>query len=164
VSKAAKDIDRIVETAIYLQAESRRLARLQCARHNITATQLNVLKLLQQIGDLSLSQLSRRLASKNSTLTGIVDRMESAQLVHRQQSTQDRRVWNISLAPRGKKIAEDIEVAPWDLLRAALKALPQGEKETLITTLNKIANHVSDAVSMKTNESNSQPTAKVSGK
>ena len=34
-------IDRIVETGIYLQTESRRLAREQCARHGITATQLN---------------------------------------------------------------------------------------------------------------------------
>src|SRR5687768_13351799 len=67
-------LDRIVETAIYLQTESRRLAREQCARHGITATQLNVLKLLQTVGELSLSEVSKRMAATNSTVTGIIDR------------------------------------------------------------------------------------------
>src|SRR5437762_13483161 len=92
-------VDRIVETVIYLQTESRRLAREQCARHGITATQLNVLKLLQTVGDLSLSELSRRMSATNSTVTGIVDRMVEARLVAREQSTEDRRVWRIRLLP-----------------------------------------------------------------
>src|SRR4051812_43903535 len=63
-------LDRIVETAIYLQTESRRLAREQCAKYGITATQLNVLKLLQTVGELSLSEVGKRMASTNSTVTG----------------------------------------------------------------------------------------------
>src|SRR5688500_18686011 len=88
-------IDQIVETGIYLNTESRRLARDACARHGITATQLNVLKLLQAVGDLSLSELSKRIAAKTSTVTGIVDRMVAAGLVVREQSEDDRRVWRI---------------------------------------------------------------------
>ena len=140
-------IDRIVETAIYLQAESRRLAREQCAKHGITATQLNVLKLLQELGDgLSLSELSARMAAKNSTVTGIIDRMVAAELVVREQSAEDRRVWMIKLTPRGRRLAEKIEVAPWDLLRSALGALPRGELAGLVKTLEKIATHVEAAV------------------
>src|SRR3989442_15165446 len=86
-------IDRIVEAAIYLQSESRRLAKEQCARHGITATQLNVLKLLETVGDISLSELSKQMAATNSTITGIIDRMVAANLVAREQSTTDRRVW-----------------------------------------------------------------------
>src|SRR5690349_20815490 len=88
-------LDRIVETVIYLQTESRRLAKDQAARHGITPTQLNVLKLLLTVGDLSLSELSRRMAATNSTVTGIVDRMVAAELVAREQSAEDRRVWKI---------------------------------------------------------------------
>jgi MarR family transcriptional regulator, organic hydroperoxide resistance regulator len=140
------EIDRIVETAIYLQAESRRLAREQCNRHGITATQLNVLKLLQQIGALSLSELSRKMAAQNSTVTGIIDRMVHAGLVVREQSAADRRVWNIKLTAKGKHIVDQIEVAPWDLLRNALDALPKAELRTLIATLTKLAAHVERAV------------------
>jgi DNA-binding MarR family transcriptional regulator len=139
-------IDTIVETAIYLQAESRRLAKEQCAVHKITATQLSVLKLLSEIGDLSLSELSRTMAAKNSTITGIVDRMVSADLVAREQSADDRRVWKIRLTEHGRAIAGRVDVAPWDLLRGALDALPHTELRRLIATLNKIAAHVQNAV------------------
>jgi DNA-binding MarR family transcriptional regulator len=146
VDPSQDPIDRIVEAVIYLQAESRRLAKEQCARHGITATQLNVLKLLQEIGELSLSELSRRMAARNSTLTGIIDRMVAAELVTREQSDEDRRVWRIQLTPRGRAIAETIEVAPWNLLRSALRALPDAERGVLIALLTKLAGHVEEAV------------------
>src|SRR6266545_3951953 len=94
-------VSRIIETSIYLQTESRRLAKEQCARHGITATQLNVLKMLQAIGELSLSELSKRIAATNSTVTGIVDRMVTAGLVVREQSADDRRVWKIKATAQG---------------------------------------------------------------
>src|SRR5437016_3738961 len=86
-----EDLDRIVETVIYLQTEGRRLARESADRLGVTPTQLNVLKLLDEIGDLSMSSISTRLGAKNSTVTGIVDRMEADGLVERQRSPDDRR-------------------------------------------------------------------------
>jgi DNA-binding MarR family transcriptional regulator len=139
-------IDRIVETTIYLQTESRRIAKEQCARLGITATQLNVVKMLQTIGDLSLSELSRQLAATNSTVTGIVDRMVAAGLVAREQSADDRRVWKIRLTADGKALARKIDVAPWEILQSALAALPAAELEQLIATLSKIAEHVQRTV------------------
>lgn len=140
------ELGSIVETAIYLQAESRRLAKEQCSRHGITATQLNVLKLLQEIGELSLSELSQRMAAQNSTVTGIIDRMVTADLVTREQSAEDRRVWKIKLSKKGLGIARKIEVAPWDLLRQALASLPRAEQKQLTQILAKIAAHVERAV------------------
>ncbi len=142
-------IDRIIETAIYLQTESRRLAREQCAKYGITATQLNVIKLLQTAGDLSLSELGTRMSAKNSTVTGIVDRMVEAKLVAREQSTEDRRVWKIKLLPEGKAIARKIDVAPWELLTEAVSALPVAEVEQLVTTLLKITDHIERSVKEK---------------
>jgi len=135
-------VSRIIETSIYLQTESRRLAKEQCARHGITATQLNVMKMLQAIGELSLSELSKRIAATNSTVTGIVDRMVAAGLVVREQSADDRRVWKIKLTPQGRTIAKKLDIAPWEILRQALEALPEGELEALIATLAKVAQNV----------------------
>ena len=139
-------IDRIVETAIYLQAESRRLAKEQSARHGITATQLNVLKLLLTVGDLSLSEISKQMAATNSTVTGIVDRMVAAKLVAREQSAEDRRVWRIRLTPEGRTIARKVDVAPWEILQSALRDLPPTELEQLIKTLIKIVDRVEASV------------------
>jgi len=135
-------VSRIIETSIYLQTESRRLAKEQCARHGITATQLNVLKMLQAIGELSLSELSKKMAATNSTVTGIVDRMVTAGLVVREQSADDRRVWKIKLTTQGRAIAKKLDIAPWEILRAALEALPPAELQVLIATLAKVAQHV----------------------
>lgn len=146
-------VDRIVETAIYLQAEGRRLAREKCAKHGITATQLSVLKLLDEIGDLSLSELSRRMAAKNSTITGIIDRMVTGGMVTREQSERDRRVWKIKMTEHGRELSAKIEVAPWDLLRSALLALPVSELDSLIATLMQVAAHVESAVAAAEGES-----------
>jgi len=146
VSRNKAALDRIVETAIYLQAESRRLAKEQCAKYGITATQLNALKLLQSVGDLSLSDLSKRMSATNSAITGLVDRMVEAKLVAREQSVEDRRVWRIKLTAEGRAMAKKIDVAPWEILQHALKALPAPEIDQLMKTLVKIADHIEDVV------------------
>jgi DNA-binding MarR family transcriptional regulator len=150
VDKAA--IDRIVETGVWLQAESRRLAKEQCAKHGITATQLNALKLLQSVGDLSLSDLSKKMSATNSAITGLVDRMVEAGLVAREQSAEDRRVWKIRLTAEGKAMARKVDVAPWELLQTALLALPPAELEQLIKTLLKVADHIEDVVGTRRSE------------
>ncbi|HEX5059997.1 MAG TPA: MarR family transcriptional regulator [Kofleriaceae bacterium] len=135
-------IDRIVETAVYLQAESRRLAKEQCAKHGITATQLNALKLLQSVGDLSLSDLSKKMSATNSAITGLVDRMVEAGLVAREQSVEDRRVWKIRLTSEGRAMAKKLDVAPWEILQRALMALPGEELGQLVVTLLKVVDHI----------------------
>jgi len=142
----APHLDLIIETVIYLESESRRLAREASQRLGITATQLNVLKLLDEIGELSLSELSRRLAAQNSAVTGIVDRMVQAGLVVREQSVSDRRVWRIRMTSRGADIAKRTQVLPWDLLRGALASLDRREKEQLVAILEKVAAHVARQV------------------
>jgi DNA-binding MarR family transcriptional regulator len=136
---AGRDLDLVVETVIYLQTEARRIAREQSARVGISPTQLNVLQLLDEIGELSLSELSRKIAAQNSTVTGIVDRMVQAGLVEREQSDTDRRVWRIRMTEKGAAIARRAPVAPWAVLHRALDKLDAREKQTLVQILSKLA-------------------------
>src|SRR5438270_7439930 len=141
-----EDLDRIVETIIYLVTESRRLSKEEAARHGVTATQLSVLKLLHEIGDLSLGTLSKEIRAHNSTVTGIVDRMEAAGLVERARSDEDRRVWIIRLTAAGRKVAEKARVSPWDVLHNALAELSPGDQEKLMSIMRKVAHNVQSAV------------------
>jgi DNA-binding MarR family transcriptional regulator len=141
-----RELDGIVETIIYLVTESRRLARDVSAKYGVTPTQLSVVKLLHEIGDLRLGELSRRISAQNSTVTGIVDRMVEAGLVERVQSADDRRVWKIGLTPRGREVAKRADVSPWDTLRGALEALPRGDKRKLVEILTQLAQDVAQAV------------------
>ena len=147
-----EQLDRIVETIIYLTTEGRRLARERCARYGITATQLSVIKMLHEIGDLSLSRLSTLIRANNSTVTGIVDRMERDGLVRREQSEDDRRVWMIRLSDRGKKLAREVDIAPWEALREAVLRLPARDREHLLETLSKVAAEVARFVDERGSE------------
>jgi MarR family transcriptional regulator, organic hydroperoxide resistance regulator len=100
------------------------------------------LKLLQEIGDLSLGMLSKEIRAHNSTVTGIVDRMEAAGLVERARSDNDRRVWIIRLTAQGRRVAERARVSPWDMLRHALAELPVSDQEKLTALLRKVAANV----------------------
>ena len=137
-----EDLDRIVETIIYLVTESRRISKDEASRYGVTPTQLTVLKLLHEIGDLSLGALSKEIRAHNSTVTGIVDRMEAAGLVERARSEEDRRVWIIRLTAHGKKVAERARISPWETLRHALLALSPKDQELLTQLLKKVAQNV----------------------
>jgi DNA-binding MarR family transcriptional regulator len=153
-----EDLDRIVETIIYLVTESRRLSKEEASRYGVTATQLSVLKLLHEIGDLSLGTLSKEIRAHNSTVTGIVDRMEAAGLVERARSEQDRRVWIIRLTAGGRKVAEKAKVSPWDLLRDALAELSVADQEKLTSLMRKVALNVQSAVEPRRGKENANGT------
>jgi DNA-binding MarR family transcriptional regulator len=161
--KRKAELDRIVETLLYLYTESRRLAREQSSRYGVTATQLNVLKLLAEIGGLSLSSLSRRIQAQNSTVSGIVDRMERDGLVLRERSLEDRRVWVIRLTEKGQRLAGEVEVTPWDTLRTALRALSAEDHDRLFGILSRLSEHVARVVARQSANQNAGQAANGGG-
>ena len=136
--------DRIVETLIFLYTESRRLTKDEARRHDLTGPQLTVIKLLAGIGDLSLTELSENMQTQNSTVTGIIDRMETAGLVKRIRSETDRRVVMIRLTPSGRTLARNVPIEPMQAFRRALETLSPNEQKTLLKLLSKLETQVRD--------------------
>lgn len=140
------EIDSILEAILYLYTESRRLTKELARQVDLTGPQLTVLKMLEGLGDLSLSELSERIRAQNSTVTGIIDRMERESLVVRTRSTEDRRVVKIKLTDKGSRIARAIAVEPMEIFRGALDGLSAGETRDLLKILTKIARRVQSIV------------------
>ena len=140
------DVDQVVECILYLYTESRRITKELARRADLTGPQLTVVKMLEQLGELSLSELSERIRAQNSTVTGIIDRMEREGLVVRERSKEDRRVVFIRLTTKGKKLAEDIPVEPWEIFRGALECLTASEVRDLVKILGKVARRVRQTV------------------
>ena len=140
------EIDSILEAILYLYTESRRVTKELARQVDLTGPQLTVLKMLEGLGDLSLSELSERIRAQNSTVTGIIDRMERESLVVRTRSTEDRRVVKIKLTDKGSKIARAIAVEPMEIFRGALDSLSAGETRELLKILTKIAKRVQSIV------------------
>ncbi len=136
------EIDSIVETIIYLYTESRRLTKGLASQFGLTGPQLTVIKLLETFENLSLSSLSERIRAQNSTVTGIIDRMEREGLVRRDRSTTDRRVVHISLSEKGQKLAKQIQVEPMEIFRGALQGLSHADLRDLLRIMNKLQRYV----------------------
>jgi MarR family transcriptional regulator, organic hydroperoxide resistance regulator len=137
-SEPRPDVDSIVETIIYLYTESRRLTKGMAREVGLTGPQLTVIKLLETFDNLSLSSLSERIRAQNSTVTGIIDRMEREGLVRRERSTVDRRVVHIRLSDKGQKLARQIQVEPMEIFRAALASLTPTDLRDLLRIMNKL--------------------------
>ncbi len=135
-------MDQVVETIIYLYTESRRLTKGMAREVGLTGPQLTVLKLLETFQDLSLSSLSERIRAQNSTVTGIIDRMEREGLVGRERSKSDRRVVYIKLTEKGAKLAREVRVEPLEIFRSALTSLTQGDLKDLLRILMKLQKRV----------------------
>ena len=140
------DVDQVLEAIIYFTTETRRITKELAKRSNLTGPQLTILKILETIGDLSLSEVSDRIRAQNSTVTGIIDRMERESLVVRTRSTEDRRVVKIKLTDKGSRIARAIAVEPMEIFRGALDGLSAGETRDLLKILTKIARRVQSIV------------------
>lgn len=140
------EVGQIIETIIYLYTESRRITKELAKRAQLTGPQLTVVKMLETIGELSLTELSEKIRAQNSTVTGIIDRMEREDLVVRERSKEDRRVVKIRLTPKGQELARDVPVEPMVIFRNALLALSKEEMQDLLKILLKVSRRVKSIV------------------
>jgi MarR family transcriptional regulator, organic hydroperoxide resistance regulator len=146
LSGGQPDLDAIVEAILYLYTESRRLTKELAGRYGLTGPQLAVVKMLEPVGKLSLSELSSQIRARNSTVTGIIDRMEREGLVVRRRSQQDRRVINIELTTKGRELASEIPIEPVQIFRRVLEELSPRDATELRRILNKLARRVRELV------------------
>jgi DNA-binding MarR family transcriptional regulator len=140
------DMDAVAEAIVYLYTESRRITKGLAGRYGLTGPQLAVVKMLEPVGKLSLSELSERIRARNSTVTGIIDRMEREGLVERRRSEQDRRVVHIVLTRQGRQLASEIPVEPVQIFRQVLSELSSKDTADLKRILTRLARRVRELV------------------
>jgi len=157
---AQPDLDAIVEAIVYLYTESRRLTKGLAGRYGLTGPQLAVVKMLEPVGKLSLSGLSSQIRARNSTVTGIIDRMEREGLVVRRRSSEDRRVVNIELTVKGRTLASAIPLEPVQIFRRVLEELSPRDAIELRRILNKLARRVKDIVRESARDGSAEPSGK----
>jgi DNA-binding MarR family transcriptional regulator len=73
----------------------------------ITAPQGMVLKIISKQPQVKISELSEKLGLSNSTVSGVVDRLEKQGYVMRIRSQEDRRVVYVRLSPEFANLHKD---------------------------------------------------------
>ncbi len=71
--------------------------------HGTPLSHVQVLAMLQDVGTMSVSEISRRLGIAKPNITPLVDRLYANGYVDRQHDANDRRVVNIVLQPAGEE-------------------------------------------------------------
>ncbi|MFT5874737.1 MAG: DNA-binding MarR family transcriptional regulator [Clostridium sp.] len=73
----------------------------------ISAPQGMVLRLLSEKKKLKITELSNELSLSNSTVSGIIDRLEKQDMVVRERSEEDKRVVYVSVSPSFEDMHKD---------------------------------------------------------
>jgi MarR family transcriptional regulator, organic hydroperoxide resistance regulator len=91
---------------------------------NLGAAEINALANLADRGALSVRELSAETGTRATTLTGVLDRLESRGYLTRELDATDRRSFRLPLTQAGQAVAAQVRAAVADIERDALAGLP----------------------------------------
>lgn len=123
------DLRKIIRA---IDLDSKRLS----SESNLTTPQVLTLLAVYSNGAMTLAALAAEVHLSPSTMVGIVDRLESKNLLLRERSTVDRRQVQINITEEGKRVAKKAPVPLQETLLKSLNSLSKAEQLNLVKTLN----------------------------
>jgi DNA-binding MarR family transcriptional regulator len=132
--------DRLIYLVFKAQTKLNNYLRSQLALAGvrITAAQAGILFLLKQKDDRPMTELSQVLATDNSAITGLVDRLEKSGFVSRKMAPNDRRAYLIHITPDG---LVEIDRAK-TVIRRVNQEIKEGFGDGEIETFKKVLNGI----------------------
>jgi len=105
--------------------------------HNsgFTFPQLSVISMLEKYGEQKVSELSLKIGLSDSTVSGILDRLEQKDIIRRERTKDDRRVVKISLTGKSKEFCNDFHQKREEYFTQLLKNLSEQEIKDIIKGL-----------------------------
>ena len=105
---------------------------------HVTQSQILVMRVLNQYGDMKISDISRELDLSNSTVSGIIDRLVEKKIVKRKRSEEDRRIVMISLAEEYRQPVKKQLNAFANKMRRALSTTTEEDLDSIMQGLEKL--------------------------
>lgn len=134
-----KKDDRLIYLIFTAQQKLRTYMKNVLVKENVkvTTAQAGILFLLKQKNGQSMSELSQVLSIDNSTLTGLIDRLERSGFVRRNSNPGDRRALNIDITDTGVKELEKAKV----VIRRVNDEIKAGFSEQEMESFKKVLQH-----------------------
>jgi DNA-binding MarR family transcriptional regulator len=124
----------LLRTADQLQIRFARLFR----KFGLTPQQYNVLRILRGEGrPLPILDIASRMITVVPGITGLIDRLEAANLVERKRCEEDRRVIYVAIAPRAVELLGQIDRPLMEMHQTVLGHLTREELDALSALLEK---------------------------
>lgn len=131
---SAECVERIAQGVFQAQPLlKKRLVKLSAIQSDqgIPLSHVQVLAMLEEVGSMSVSEISKRFGIAKPNITPLVDRLVNAGLVDRVRSETDRRVVNIVILEEGRNRLQQIQNALNDHVASWQSTLTGEEFERL---------------------------------
>lgn len=106
----------------------------------ISRQEIRVVVTLGSKGTTIMSDLARALNLALSTATNTVDKLVSKDLVERTRVDEDRRIVQVGLSEKGKRLHDAFQECQLAMGRTMLEALSPGEREIFLELMAKMTN------------------------
>lgn len=113
-------------------------SRKLSSQYQITGPQLVTLLCVTENGPMTTSEIGRHVHLSNSTVVGILDRLEAKELVKRERSTKDRRLVHVSATESAMSLVQSAPSPLQDVFAKALDKLPELEQTAIALSLERI--------------------------
>jgi DNA-binding MarR family transcriptional regulator len=114
-------------------------SRETLGRFGVTGPQIWALRTIEEAEVLTVGALSERMFLHISTVSGILDRLESAGLVDRERLKADRRVVQLRLTPQGRSLIRRAPEPPRMKVLRGLKRLPTRQVAAVRSAILRLA-------------------------
>jgi len=104
--------------------------------YDITPAQFEALQIIVNHKEVTISELSNKLYQAPSTITDLVDRMESKDLVKRVRDSKDRRIVRIEGLEKGHNILEAVIMERCKFLDYSLENVSKEDKDSFTEYLD----------------------------
>ncbi|RPJ34559.1 MAG: MarR family transcriptional regulator, partial [Deltaproteobacteria bacterium] len=91
---------------------------------DISVAYFAVLQTLWEADGVSITDLGERVQLEKSTMTSLIDRMESAGLVRRDDHPTDRRAYRICITARGRELEEKLDQVVTEAYNRLTRGVP----------------------------------------
>lgn len=141
-SEVVEDVDEVVSAVltasrvlVAVSAES-----LAAVQETVTVTQFRTLVVLQTHGVINQKWLAEQLAINPSTALRMVDKLEAAGLVTRQDNPGDRREVQLRLTRKGARLVEDVTERRRRAIKRIVTTMAADARTELVAVLAEFAN------------------------
>jgi len=110
---------------------------------DISVAYFAVLQALWENDGLSISDLGERAQLEKSTMTSLIDRMEGAGLVRREDHPTDRRAYRIRLTARGKDLEEKLDQVVNRVYQHLTRGIPEKDLQKSIEVCKRLIENAS---------------------
>ena len=133
--KGVVTMERVLMDYLRVSQHLSRQLRSHFGKLDLTFPQALVLNVLGEEGPMPISRLAQRIGSANSTISGIVDRLERMELARRTRFEGDHRVIYVEVTEKYQQLKSQAETGAHEYFEGLLDKLEPEEREAVFQGL-----------------------------